>query len=259
MPSAKLSEAQIHYEWAGNESAPVLAFCNSLGANYRMWDPQIEVFSPYFHVLRYDTRGHGESSVPPGPYNVAQLSRDFIELIDFLQVDRAYFCGLSMGGTTGMYLGANQPSRLHKLVLCNTGAKLGTQESWDTRIETVRQHGMKAIAPAVMERWFTFNFRASHPQEVAEFQQAMESTDPEGYVANCAAVRDADMHEIIKNIQLPTLVIAGKHDPIATIHHAQVIAHAISRARLVELPAAHLSNIEACEEFNQTTLAFLNN
>ena len=257
MPFAKLSAAQLHYQWAGNESAPVLAFCNSLGANYRMWDAQLEAFGPHFHILRYDTRGHGQSSVPPGPYNVEQLSRDFIELIDFLRVDRVYFCGLSMGGTTGMYLGANHPERLHKLVLCNTGAQLGTPESWHARIEAVTKGGMKAIAGLLMERWFTFDFRTSHSDEVAELQQMVESANPEGYIANCAAVRDADMREVVSHIKLPTLVVAGKHDLVATLAHGQFIAGAISHATLVQVPAAHLSNIEARNDFNREVLAFL--
>jgi 3-oxoadipate enol-lactonase len=256
---AKLSEVQIHYEWAGRESAPVLAFCNSLGTSYRMWDSQIEAFSPHFHILRYDTRGHGNSSVPPGPYTVAQLSSDFIELLDFLEVDRVFFCGLSMGGSTGMFLGANHAARLHKIALCNTGTKLGTPESWSTRIETVRKGGMKAISGLLMERWFTFDFRASHPEEVAECQQMVESANPEGYVANCAAVRDADLGETVKHIEAPTLVVAGKHDPVATPADAQAIVQAIPGSRLAEIPAAHLSNIEARDEFNRAVLAFFRN
>jgi 3-oxoadipate enol-lactonase len=257
MPFAKLSAVQLHYEWAGNESAPVLAFCNSLGANYRMWDSQLEAFSPHFHVLRYDTRGHGQSSVPPGPYNVQQLGRDFLELIDFLRVDRVYFCGLSMGGTTGMYLGATFPQRLHKLVLCDTGAKIGTPETWHARIETVTKSGMKAVAGPLMERWFTFDFRTSHADEVAELQQMVESTNPEGYIANCAVVRDADMREIVSLIQPPTLVVVGKHDLVATLGDGQFIANAIAGAKLVQVPAAHLSNVEARADFNREVLTFL--
>lgn len=257
MPFAKLSAVQLHYECAGKESAPVLAFCNSLGANYRMWDPQLEAFAPHFHILRYDTRGHGQSSVPPGPYNVEQLGRDFVELLDFLRVDRVYFCGLSMGGTTGMYLGANNPERLHKLVLCDTGVKIGTPETWHARIEAVTRGGMKAVAGSLMERWFTFDFRTSHANEVAELQQMVESANPEGYIANCAVVRDADIREIVSQIKLPTLVVVGKQDLVATLADGQFIANSIAGAKLVQVPAAHLSNIEARADFNREVLAFL--
>jgi 3-oxoadipate enol-lactonase len=185
------------------------------------------------------------------------LSRDFVELLDFLHLDRVFFCGLSMGGTTGMFLGAHYPERLHKIVLCNTGPKIGTPESWRARIETVSKGGMKAVAGPLMERWFTFDFRSSHPEEVAEFQEMVESNNPEGYLANCAVVRDADLRDTISRIKLPALVVAGKHDPVATLADAESIASSVAGAKIVELPAAHLSNIEARDSFNREVLAFL--
>jgi 3-oxoadipate enol-lactonase len=257
MPFAKLPDAQLHYEWNGPDTLPVVIFSNSLGANYRMWDPQVEAFSRHFRMLRYDTRGHGASSVTPGPYNIEQLSRDVVQLLDFLHLDRVYFCGLSMGGSTGMYLGANCPERFHKIVLCNAGAKLGTLEAWNARIDTVRKGGMKAISNSLLDRWFTFDFRASHAPEVAETLKMVEATNPDGYVANCAAVRDADLRGVVSKIKLPTLIVAGTHDPVATPADAQTIASAIAGAKTIELPAAHLSNIEAFAEFNREVLSFL--
>jgi len=257
MPLANLEGVAIHYEWIGKEAAPVLVLSNSLGTNYRMWEPQFECFSKHFRVLCYDTRGHGASAVTPGPYTIEQLGNDVIRLLNFLQLDRVLFCGLSMGGTTGMYLGANHPNRFHKLVLCNTGTKLGTLDSWNARIDSVRMGGMRSVSNLLMERWFTFDFRSSHESEVAEIQEMFEATDPEGYIANCAAVRDADMREAVCTISLPTLIVFGKHDPVATQADAQAMAKSIAGSKMVELSAAHLSNVEAHEDFNREVAAFL--
>jgi 3-oxoadipate enol-lactonase len=257
MPFAQLTGVSIHYEWNGPEAAPVLVFCHSLGANYRMWDAQLEAFSKHFRILRYDTRGHGESGVPHGPYNVAQLARDVIQLLDVVGVRRVSFCGISMGGTTGMYLAANYPERFHKIALCNTAAKIGNADFWNTRIETIRKGGIKSVSDGLMERWFTFDFRSSHPEEVAEVKEVLDNTDPEGYIANCAAVRDADLHDSLAKIKTPTLVVAGLHDTGATPADARVIANGIHGAHVVDLNAAHISNIEARDAFNREVLSFL--
>ena len=137
MPFADLSDVRIHYSLTGAEAGPTLVFSNSLGANFSMWDPQLPALSKKFRILRYDTRGHGHSSSAPGPYSIELLANDVLHLLDALQFERVYFCGLSMGGQTGIWLGLNAASRLHKLVLCNTGAKIGTIDGWNTRIETV--------------------------------------------------------------------------------------------------------------------------
>src|SRR5271167_1267808 len=195
MPFAQLEDVRIHYDLAGPTGAPTLVFSNSLGATLSMWDPQMPAFQKQFRILRYDTRGHGQSSVTPGPYSIEQLGNDVLDLLDDLDFERVHFCGLSMGGMIGMWLGINAPERLYKLVLCNTAAKIGNAEGWNARIETVRKGGMKSVAPAVIERWFTPVFRANSPDEVAATQAILENTDPEGYAANCAAVRDFDARE----------------------------------------------------------------
>jgi 3-oxoadipate enol-lactonase len=256
MPFAKLPDAQIHYEWRGDEGLPVVLFCNSLGTNLRMWDAQVEAFSKNFRLLRYDSRGNGQSSITPGPYTIEQLSRDVIQLMDALKLDRVYFCGLSMGGSTGMFLGASMPERFHKMALCNTSPKFGTPQTWGTRIQAVQTGGMKAVAGGVIERWLTPRFRASHPDETQTVLAMLEMADPSGYIANCEAVRDADMRPILGNIRVPCLVVAGTNDQSATPADGRLLAETIPGAQYVELSSAHLSNIEARDEFNRCILQF---
>jgi 3-oxoadipate enol-lactonase len=257
MPFVESGEAKIHYELEGPSGAPLLVFSNSLGTDYSLWDPQAHEFSKKLRVLRYDSRGHGQSSSTSGPYSVEQLAKDVIALLDALKLDRVHFCGLSLGGMIGMWLGANAPQRLHKLVLCNTGAKIGTVENWNTRIETVRKNGMKSIAPAVLERWFTLSFHEKAPGQVSRIRNVLEGLNPEGYAACCAAVRDFDFRDELGNIRVPTLVIAGAHDPATPPADGRFIADHIPGARYVELNAAHLSNIEDQERFNAELTAFL--
>jgi 3-oxoadipate enol-lactonase len=257
MPFAQLEDVRIHYDLAGPASAPILFFSNSLGATLSMWDPQMPAFQKQFRVLRYDTRGHGQSSVTPGPYTIEQLASDVVALLDQLQLDRVYFCGLSMGGQTGMWLALNAAARFHKLVLCNTAAKIGTPEMWNTRIEGVRKGGMKSISSAVMERWFSSDYRANSPDVIAAIKQLFERTNTDGYTANCAAIRDFDARETITSIKVPTLVIAGTHDAATTPADGHYLADHIAGARYVELNAAHLSNIENCDRFNTELSAFL--
>jgi 3-oxoadipate enol-lactonase len=257
MPFAKLPDAQLHYEWNGPEHAPVLLFSNSLGATLQMWEPQLVDFTKHFRVLRYDTRGHGQSSISPGPYTIEQLSNDVLHLLDALKLQQISFCGLSMGGMTGMHLGAHSPERFHKMVLCNTAAKLGTTEMWNTRIKTVNEAGMQAVAPSIIERWFTFAYRAACTEETAAFLVDLERANPPGYVANCAAIRDANEIHNLQQIKVSTLVVSGTHDPVTPPAEGHFLADNIPGARFIELSAAHLSNIEAQSDFNREVLQFL--
>src|SRR5260370_273179 len=163
MPVLKSGDARIHYVLEGQSGKPVLVFSNSLGTNYSMWAPQVHEFRKKLRVLRYDTRGHGQSSSTPGPYSIEQLGKDVIALLDALDLDRVHFCGLSMGGMIGMWLGANSPERLHQLVLCNTGAKIGITEAWNARIDAVPKNGMKSASSAVFDRSVIHNFRQKSP------------------------------------------------------------------------------------------------
>jgi 3-oxoadipate enol-lactonase len=257
MPFVQSPDALIHYEFSGSPAAPVLLLSHSLGVHFSMWEPQLAEFSKHFHVLRYDTRGHGSSSVPPGDYSIAMLAEDVLHLLDALRIDRAHFCGVSMGGMTGMWLAANAPDRFHKIVLSNTAVKIGTPGTWAARIATVCSKGMSAVAPAVIERWFTFEFRANSPDVVAWIQRMLELTDPQGYVACCAAVRDVDFTGNISAIRSPVLVISGAHDPGTTPADGSYLADHIQGARYAELNASHLSNVEAAEVFTAEVLRFL--
>ena len=257
MPSTKSDDAQIHYSFEGLPGKPVLVLSNSLGTNFSMWNPQIPDFLKSFRVLRSDTRGHGKSSVTTGPYSIEQLAKDVLALADALRVDKFHFCGLSMGGMIGMWLALNAPQRLNKLVLCSTAPKIGTPEMWNARIDTVRKTGMKQVAAAAMERWFSASFRQKNHLAIATTQETLEQTNPEGYAANCAAVRDFDSREQLQCIHTPTLVISGTHDPATTPIDGHFLAEHIPGARYVELNGAHLSNIEDAQRFTCEVVTFL--
>ena len=258
MSFAVLPNLRLHYALSGPPTAPVLILSNSLGTNFSMWDAQTPAFEKQFRLLRYDMRGHGQSSAPPPPYAVPDLARDILSLADSLSIPRFHFCGLSIGGMIGMSLALQAPDRLHKLVLCNTAPKIGTLEFWNTRIQTVQSKGMKEVAGAVTARWFTPGFQQSSPETVTSAIRVLESLDPQGYVGGCTAVRDFDFRESVRQIRTPTLVISGTHDPAATTADGHCLSEHISGARYRELNTSHLSNIEAPAQFNDAVLSFLN-
>jgi 3-oxoadipate enol-lactonase len=254
---AQVDGVRLHYELSGDASLPLLVLSNSLAVNLAMWEPQIRALAPHFRLLRYDTRGHGASSIPSGPYTVSALGQDVLNLLDTLEIEKASFCGLSMGGVTGQWLGLNAPSRLHKLVLANTAAKIGTAEIWNARIETVSRDGLDSIVPGTLERWFTPDFRAAQPDTIAATSAMLHATNAQGYVACCAAIRDADFRASVSAISIPTLVIAASYDPVTSPKDGLFLAENITGSRYVELSAAHLSNVEAASDFNAALLSFL--
>jgi len=241
----------------GEAAAPTLVLSNSLGTNLAMWDAQMPAFSERFRVVRYDSRGHGASAVTPGPYTIERLARDVIALLDTLDIKRAHFCGLSMGGAVGMWLGANVPERIDRLVLCNTSPKIYSPEVWNTRIDTVRKGGVAGIADAVLKGWFTAHFHEREPQTLARMRTMLATTPTEGYVACCAALRDMDQWEALARIKRPTLVIAGTHDPATPPAAAKRMVESIKGSRYVELDAAHISNVEAADGFTKAVTDFL--
>ncbi|HXX86608.1 MAG TPA: 3-oxoadipate enol-lactonase [Casimicrobiaceae bacterium] len=243
----------------GAAAAPALMLSNSLGTNLAMWDAQIPALTRRFRVVRYDARGHGASAVTVGPYTMEQLSRDVVALLDALKIERAHFCGLSMGGMVGMWLGANAPERIDRLVLCNTAAKIGSPEVYNARIDAVRKGGVASVADAVIDRWFTAPFRQRSPEAVARMRAMLTATSAEGYAASCAAVRDMDLRETLARIKRPTLVIAGTHDLATPPADGQRMGQGIDGARYVELDAAHISNVEAAAVFTKAVTDFLTN
>jgi 3-oxoadipate enol-lactonase len=257
MPSAQLPDGRIHYQLEGRTDLPVLVFSNSLGTSLEMWAPQVGPFSEHFRLLRYDPRGHGRSAVTPGDYSIEQLATDLLQLLDSLELGRVYFCGLSMGGAIGIHLGSHAPERFYKLVVCNTAAKFGTAETWNTRMQAVQAGGTKAVAGSVIERWFTSGFRASHPLETQTTQAMLEAASPQGYLSCCAAVRDVDLRRSLGNVRVPCLVLTGTEDPVTPPAEARYLVDHIPQAQYAEVPAAHLSNIEARDDFNRQVLGFL--
>jgi 3-oxoadipate enol-lactonase len=257
MPFAQLSDVRLHYRVDGEDGAPPLLLSNSLGTSLEMWEPQIPALATRFRVVRYDSRGHGGSQVTPGPYSIEQLGRDALGLLDKLAIGRAHFCGLSMGGTVGMWLGINAPERVDRLVLANTGAKIGTAELWNARIDAVRKGGCAAIAPAVLARFFTPQAMAQPTPLVTQVRTTLEATSAEGYIACCAAVRDMDQRHLLGRIHAPTLVITGSDDVSTPPVDGRFIAEHIQGARYVELPTTHLSNIQAAPAFTQALVHFL--
>ena len=257
MPFAELPSVRLHYSFTGPASGPALVLSTSLGATLSMWDAQAPAFEKQFRLLRYDMRGHGRSSAPPPPYAVAEFARDLLALADTLKIARFHFCGLSIGGMIGMALALEAPERLDKLVLCNTAAKIGTPEFWNTRIQAVEARGMKEVAGAVTARWFTPAFQQSSPEKVANLTKVLESLDPQGYVGGCTAVRDFDFRADVARIRVPTLVLSGAHDPAATPVDGRSLAGQIPGARYTELNTSHLSNIKDPAQFNEAVLSFL--
>ncbi len=260
MAFVQLAEGELHYQLDGPVEAPVLVLSNSLGTDLHMWDIQVPAFTRHFRVLRLDTRGHGKSLVTPGPYSIEQLGRDVIALLDALGIARAHFCGLSMGGLIGQWLGINASQRLHRLVVCNTAAKIGTPEVWNPRIETVLRDGaaaMTALRDASIARWFTADFAAANPHQAKLITDMLAATSPEGYAANCAAVRDADLRDQLALIKVPTLVIAGTEDAVTPPAGGHFIQNHVQGAEYAEFYAAHLSNVQAGAAFSDRVLDFL--
>ncbi|MGH6945375.1 MAG: 3-oxoadipate enol-lactonase [Geminicoccaceae bacterium] len=259
MPETEANGITTHYRFDGPAAAPVVMLSNSLGTRLEMWDPQIPALAARYRVLRYDSRGHGRTSAPTGPYGIELLAQDAIALLDALGLERVHFCGLSKGGAIGQLLGARHGRRLISLTLCATACRLGTQELWNERIAAVIEKGLPALVDGVTERWFTKRYREGAPAEVERVQEMILSTPPQGYAASCAAIRDMDLCGLLGKIEVPTLVVAGEEDPATTPEIVREVHERIAGSRFVVVPrAAHLLNIEQAEVFNRTLLEFLN-
>jgi 3-oxoadipate enol-lactonase len=257
MPFIEVNGTRFNYLLDGPANAPVVVFSNSLGTNLSMWDRQIPALTRKFRVLRYDMRGHGLSSVTPGPYSIEGLASDVVGLLDVLKIARTHFCGISIGGALGQWLGVNAANRFKSLVLSNTAARIGTADTWNTRIKNVREGGMAAIADGVISRWFSEDFVRKFPESVEATRQMLLHTPPEGYVATCAALREMDQRETVERVSVRTLVIAGAKDAVTTPADARFLVERIHGAQYAELNAAHLSNIEDADVFTDALMKFI--
>ena len=248
---------RLAFRLDGPLNAPVLMLSNSLGTTLDMWAPQMPAFGERLRVLRYDTRGHGGSDAPAGAYSMDRLGRDVVELLDALDIPRVWFCGLSMGGMAGQWLGVRAADRLNGLILANTAAYMGSPASWQGRMATVGAHGMAALTEAVIQRWFTPGFVEGSPDAVAPVRTMLLSCRPDGYTGCCAAIRDMDQRRTVQLITVPTLLISGAHDPATPPADAALLNEAIAGSRIVSLEAAHLSNIEQAAGFTDAVLGFI--
>ena len=257
MPTFTSQDAEINYQTFGDATKPALVFSNSLGTNFKMWQPQIDHFQQDFFVICYDTRGHGASSAPQGPYTLDQLGQDVVNLLDHLNIEKAAFCGISMGGLTGQWLAINKPERFSHVVVCNTAAKIGQEQAWNERAALVREQGLAPIASTAAGRWFTEPFIQSNAATVATLSNDLGAGSPEGYASCCEALAKADVREQLKDIQVPVFIVAGQQDPVTTVADGEFMQQRIANAELFEINASHISNIERPEAFNQAVQAFI--
>ena len=257
MPEISADGTAIHVEVEGPQDAPDLMLSNSLGTNLHMWDDQVPALTRHFRLVRFDRRGHGGSAVPKGPYSMERLGRDALAVMDGLGIAKVNWCGLSMGGMEGMWLGANAASRIDKLILSNTASYFPDRTMWDGRIEVARDKGLVALVDGTIERWFTAEFRRRSPQAVARIREMFLATDVEGYVGCGAAIRDMDNRSLLAKVSVPTLVIAGRHDMGTTLEAGQFIAERIPGAKLAVMETAHIANVEQPQLYTDTVLGFL--
>jgi 3-oxoadipate enol-lactonase len=258
MPTIKADDGcPIYVEVAGSESAPALMLSNSLGTNLHMWDDQAGELAKHFRLIRYDRRGHGQSGVPQGPYSMERFGRDVIAVLDALNIEKTSWCGLSMGGMVGQWLGANAPDRVDKLILSNTNFYYADKGPWNDRIKFVSDKGLEPMVDANMQRWFTEGFRKSATQQMARMREMFVATKVPGYVGCCEAIRDMDFRSSNPRITAPTMVIVGAQDPATPPSAGEAIKQQIPGAKLTSLDAAHISNMEQPKAYTEAVLNFL--
>lgn len=257
MAFAERDGVRLFYTLDGAEGAPVLMLSNSLGCTHEMWNAQLSAFAGKFRVLRYDRRGHGQSSSPPGPYTLDDLAADAIAIMDAVGASRVNWCGLSMGGMTGLHLATNHPDRIEKLVVASAATFMPPPELWNGRIKTAQDKGIEVLAAPTMQRWFTPGFLKGSQDKVATIRSQFLQTTVEGFSGCAAAMRDMDQRETISGIKAPTLAIVGSDDQGTTPADAAFVVGRIPGARGVILPGSHIINVEQPEAFTKEVLDFL--
>ncbi|CAN7644843.1 3-oxoadipate enol-lactonase [Trinickia sp. LjRoot230] len=258
--TSRAKGVSLYYRIDGAErtDAPWLVLSNALGTDVSLWAPQVEAFAQAFRVLRYDTRGHGRSDVPPGPYTIERLSEDVVALLDTLAIERAHFCGVSMGGVTGMALAARHGERVERLVSVSALPRNPTpQQAWADRIDQARSGAMPSLAAATVNRWLSDAFRAREPLVAAAIRDTVRHMDIEGYAANCAAIASADLTQDVPCINVPTLIVTGTRDAGNSPEEGRALAAQIDGARHIAFDGLHLPNIEQADAFGRAVLDFL--
>lgn len=258
MPHAPTPAGPCYYRLDGADDKPVLVLSHSLGQDHGMWDAQVHDLKAHFRVLRYDTRGHGGSAAPAGDYTIEQLGLDVLALVDALGIQSFAFCGVSLGGMVGQWLAVHHGHRLTHLVLANTSPRLSDPGSMDTRRRAVLDGGMPTVVDTALGRFFTAERLTAGGPEVAAARRTLLATNPIGYAACCAAIRDMDQRAGLPSIAVPTLVISGTHDvSMPWADHGAVLTTSIPGARALHLPAAHLSNLERPRSFSAALAGFI--
>jgi 3-oxoadipate enol-lactonase len=245
------------YTVSGRPWRPALMLTHSLGSDHRMWGPQVQALKEAFYVVSIDNLGHGGSDVPAGDYSISDFADGVLAVADAEQIDRFHYCGLSVGGLTGQWLGIHTAERLLSLTLCNTAARIGNADLWNERIAIARSQGMTGLVEGVIARWFSPGFAEREPDRYAQARATLLSTDPNGYAGVCAAIRETDLRDQVVSIAVPTLVIGGINDQAAPIEQARWLHEQIADSRLVELDAAHISNLDRETEFTSALDQFL--
>lgn len=236
MVFAAASFGTVHCQLSGQPRGLPIVFCNSLGTDTRIWDGVVDELAPDYQLVTYDKRGHGLSSVPRGPYSIAELADDLLELVDTLKIDRFALVGISVGGLIAQRFALDHPERIAGLVLCDTAAKIGDSALWSERTIAVEAGGMEAIADAVMLRWFPPEIRGGREAEIDGWRNLLLRSPVEGYLGTCAALRDADLNSEIGAIKQPTLVLAGAQDQSTPVPVVEAMAN--------RLRAVHFAIIE---------------
>ncbi|MEO9300816.1 3-oxoadipate enol-lactonase [Acinetobacter pittii] len=240
----------------GLKDAPVLVFSNSLGTDHGMWQSQVSELKSHFNVITYDTRGHGESDVISDT-TLQNLAEDVVDILDALSVEKAHFCGISMGGITGLWLGIHHPERFLSITVANSAAKIGQAEAWLSRAESVEQNGLAELVKTTHTRWFSEKFDYQHNVVAQTTIQSLANTPAQGYANACRALAHADLRDEITQIQVPVLLIAGTADPVTTVVDAEFMQRAINNSQIAKLEASHLSNIEQPQRFTQELTRFI--
>ncbi|MBA2301824.1 MAG: alpha/beta fold hydrolase [Acidobacteria bacterium] len=257
MPPLKVRDTTCYYRLDGREDQPVLMLAHSLGQDHAQWDPQVAALSEHFRILRYDIRGHGASEVTPGDYRIEQLGNDALALAETLGIGRFAFCGLSLGGMIGLWIAVHAPDRMSAVVLANTSAK-ADGPGMEARRRTALSEGMGAVADTVMGRFFSPQALAAGGPMVDTSRRILLATDPVGYAGCCAAIRDMDQTGDLAQIRMPALIVSGDLDvSLPWTGHSAELARHLAYARVVHLPAAHLSNLGTPRSFNAALLDFL--